>query len=86
MSNNYIVMTASAKMPSSVMSRYGRVAVVEVEDPYVVPKMIGEHARNVRQVVQTWERRYWGTTDRCAFYRALAEANQLAARLNQEQA
>ena len=82
--SRYIVMTASAKMPLTCKGRYGRVAVVEVEDPNVTPKMISERARNVRRVVETWERQYWGRTDRCAFYRAVGEAQQMADKLNAE--
>jgi hypothetical protein len=49
-----------------------------------MPKMISERAIGIRKVVQTWERRYWGTTERCAFEIAKAEAAELAAELNGE--
>ena len=80
--SRYIVMTASAKMPSSCWGKYGRVAVVEVEVSAPRPKMISRRARGVVRIVETWERCFIGTTDRCAFYRAVAEAEELAARLN----
>ena len=82
----YIVKTATAKMPSSCKGRYGRVAVLEIDDPSVDPKMISERAKNVTRIVRTWERLFWGTSSRCAFSRALAEANRLAAELNAETA
>lgn len=77
----YIVQTASAKMPASCWGKYRHVAVMEVESD-TVPAMISTRARGVRRIVQTWERRNVGTTDRCAFKRALAEASRLAAQLN----
>jgi hypothetical protein len=80
-----IVMTAAARMPSSCWGRYGRIAVVEVEDDFDGrPAMISDRARGVVRVVETWERRRVGKTDRCAFRRALAEAEALCASLNEE--
>lgn len=79
----YIVMTASAKMPASVRGRYARVAVVELDpDHEGMPAMISERARGVRRIVETWERCHVGRTARCAYQRALAEAETLAAELN----
>lgn len=80
----YVVKTSSACMPSSCWGRYGRIAVLEVrrdrgEDE---PKMISEHARCVVRVVKVWERLHIGTTDRCAFAKALAKAKSLANELN----
>lgn len=77
----YIVQTASAKMPGSCWGTYRHVAVMEVE-PGTVPAMISTRARGVRRIVQTWERRNVGTTDRCAYQRAGAEAYRLADQLN----
>jgi len=77
----YVVLTASAKMPSSVHHPYRRMAVVEIE-PGAVPAMISERARGVRRIVRTWERCATGKTERCAYRVALAEAETLAARLN----
>jgi len=77
----FIVQTASAKMPAKVKAQYRRVAVLEVV-PGAQPKMISRRARGVVRIVQTWERQHVGLTDRCAYQRALAEANALAARLN----
>lgn len=77
----YIVRGAAACMPSSCWGRYGRVAVLEVERG-AQPKMISEHARGVVRVVQTWERRNIGSTERCAYSRAWKEAEALAEQLN----
>lgn len=79
----YIVMSATAKMPSSCWGRYRRVAVVELEPDFLGrPKFIGNHARGVVRVVATWEKCHQGTTRRSAYGRALAEAEELARELN----
>lgn len=81
---NFIVITAAAKMPSSCWGRYARVAVVELEPGFVGrPAMISERARGVRRVVTTWERCHIGSTPRCAYRRAIAEAEQLCCELSQ---
>jgi len=81
--NRYIVMSASANMPSSCWGKYGRVAVVELEEGWTSrPAMISDRARGIRRVVKTWERLNIGTTERCAFARAVTDAAELAARLN----
>jgi hypothetical protein len=77
----YIVKTAAAKMPSSCKGRYRRVAVMEVADG-TEPAMISERAKGVIRIVETWERLNEGRTDKCAYRRALAEANAMAERLN----
>jgi hypothetical protein len=80
----FIVQTAAACMPNSCWGRYGRVAVLELEPGATSAAMISERARGVRRVVETWERLNIGTTDRCAFARALTEAEAMAAKLNAE--
>lgn len=77
----YIVKDSAARMPGSCKGRYHHVAVMEIE-PGTVPSMISARARGVRRIVQTWDRLNVGQTDRCAFKRALAEADRLAAQLN----
>ena len=85
----YIVQTASECMPSTCrFGEYRRVAVLEV-DPQVLeahgydePRMISERARGVVRVVKTWDRLNVGTTERCAYRRALVEARELADELN----
>lgn len=78
----FIVMTAAACMPATCKGTYRRVAVVQVFDPEVKPKMISERARNVRRIVKTWERLNVGRTDACAYRKALAEAQEMANNLN----
>ena len=79
----YIVISSSAKMPSSCRGRYRRVGVVELE-PGVEgpPTMLSSRSRQVKPVVETWERLNVGTTERCAYQRALREADALAHQLN----
>lgn len=80
----YIVKTAAAKMPGSCWGQYRRVAVLEVMAG-AEPAMISKRARGVVRVVQTWERLNVGTTERCAYERALAEARELVERLEGEE-
>lgn len=79
----YIVMTAKARMPSSCWGKYGKVAVVEREGD-LIPKSIHPNHRAVRSIVEVWDRRNIGSTERCAFDRAVIEAIQLAAQLNED--
>ena len=58
--DRFIVMTASARMPSSYRGAYRRVAVVETSG-VTEPKMISERARGCVRVVETWERCSVGT-------------------------
>lgn len=81
--NKFIVMTAAAPMPSSCKGGYRRVAVVET-DGENMPKQIHPNHKSVVRIVTTWEKLNVGTTDRCAYQRALAAANVLAQRLNAE--
>jgi len=79
----YIVMTASAKMPSSCMGRYARVAVVEVRKGSD-PRIISERCKDVIRIVQTWEHLNVGKTEKSAYHRALKEAEMLRAALNDD--
>ncbi len=81
---HYIVQTASAHMPSSCRGNYGRIAVIETRG--VQPSRIDERDRNVVRIVSRWERLNIGKTPKCAFAIALAEAFELAARLNRGEA
>jgi hypothetical protein len=74
----FIVMTAAAHMPSSCKGTYRRIAVVETDLPYgQKPKFIGDRAKGTVRVVKTWERLNCGTSPRCAYARAMREANEL---------
>lgn len=77
----YIVMTSSAKMPSKVKSPYKNVAVIET-DGEGWPKFIGERAIHTVRVVDYRGPLNVGSTPRSAFYRACAEAEALANKLN----
>ena len=82
--SRYIVMTAAAQMPASCNYHYRRVAVVEIDDSGIAPRFIGERARHLVRIVQTWERCNVGKNKRSAYTRALAEAELLCAELNAE--
>ncbi len=79
----YIVMTASAKMPSSCKGHYRRVGVVELAPGTTeYPKMMIDRAKGIARIVETWERLNVGKTERSAYAVACREAEALAARLN----
>lgn len=78
----YVVVDKAARMPARCWGRYRRVAVVEVVDPDVRVPAIDARCRNVVRVVRVWERLNVGQTARCAFARAMVEAQELAAKLN----
>jgi hypothetical protein len=77
-------MHRTAHMPSGVKAPYRRVGVVELapgqEDE---PKLLSPRARGIVRVVETWERLHARGAN-TAFHRAMAEAEALAAKLNQE--
>jgi hypothetical protein len=79
----FIVMTAAAHMPSSCKGTYRRVAVVETDlREGENPKFIGDRAKGVVRIVETWERLNCGKTERSAYAKALAEAELKCARMN----
>lgn len=81
----YVVMSASAKMPTSVKARYMRCAVVELQPGFEgYPKMISERARGVARIVQTWERQHVGSSgsEGTAFARAHKAAQYMCDQLN----
>ena len=84
----FVVMTSSAHV-SQRLRRYGgawrNVAVVEVEGDDM-PSMISERARGVVRVVTHYGARRVGKTERGDYQRAMAEAQDLAARLNADPA
>ena len=79
---HYITKTATAHMPGSCWGRYGKVAVIEVEDGVDDVAMISDRARGAIRVVEVWDRQFWGKSNRCAFAIAVIEAEALAASLN----
>lgn len=84
----YIVQTSSAHMPTSVRAPYRNVAVLELDGSGRVPAMISERARGVVRVVRVV--RHYGPQHargaNTAYAWTLAEAQQLADRLNAEHA
>ena len=76
----YIVMTSSARVPSTNPGNYRNVAVVET-DGMTTPKMISERARGVVRIVAHWGKCNVGKTERGAYQRALAEAADLVRKL-----
>lgn len=81
----FIVVEKAARMPSSCWGRYVRIGVVEVEPGFEgEPKMLSDRALGVKRIVETWERRHVGKTERCAAAVARQEAEALADRLNSE--
>ncbi len=77
----FVVLTAAACMPSSCWGSYGRVAVIET-DGVNYPKQINPTHKAVKRIVYLADKLNKGTTDRCAFRKALIEAKALAAELN----
>ena len=60
-----------------------KVAVVELEEGFDgVPSMISLRAQGVKRIVDIWRKLNVGKTGRCAYQVALAEANEIADRLN----
>lgn len=82
MKTHFIVQTAAAFMPSSCWGKYGKVAILEVEEGIDSVKMISARARGVVRVVRVYDRLSKGKTDRCAFNRALIACQAEAAALN----
>ena len=72
----FIVRTASAKMPACCWGRYGKVAVLELNEGFDASDvtMISEHARAVKRIVALWDKLNIGKTERCAFAIAKSEA------------
>ena len=80
----WIVMTASAHMPSTCRGKYRKVALVEVKDPADMPSRIDERDRRIVQVRHQGNH-HFGKTDRGAYQRALARANAECIKLNEEE-
>lgn len=75
--SKYVIKVASAKMPSSCKGRYCRIGLIEMEEEGMIPSMISDRAKGVKQIVKTWEKLFVGTTENCAYRRALAEAEKM---------
>lgn len=78
----FIVMTSSARMPNSCYGVYGNVAVVELSVMGKMPKSIDERHKSIASIPFYRGKLNVGSTEKCAFRRALAQANRIAAELN----
>ena len=81
----FVVMSSAAQMPASCWGRYRRVAVIETNG-HDWPKQINPRHRTVVRVVSTWEACNVGKTPRCAYERAMRDAQAMADKLNQGEA
>jgi hypothetical protein len=78
----FVVVSSAAAMPNSCWGVYRRVGVLEIAADADENRLtIDARRKGVVRVVTTWERLNVGTTARCAYQRALAEARELAASL-----
>lgn len=77
----YVVKASAAKMPNTCKGIYKRIGLMKVEKG-VTPTMISTHSKGVIEVVETWEKLNVGKTEKCAFAKALKEANVKAKELN----
>lgn len=85
MSKVYLIQTSSAHMPNSCWGRYRNVAILEVDS--ILRRhvsMISDRARGVVEVYQHLGHHHVGTTDRCAYAKALAQAESTLDRLEAE--
>lgn len=80
----YQLLVASAQMPASCKGVYKRIAIVETVSAER-PKMISERTKGVIRIVRSWERLHVGKTERCAYARAMREAEGLLASLQSGQ-
>lgn len=84
MATELVIKTSRAPMPGSCMGghRYYRVALLEVIKGHI-PKKIDTRSRGIVRIVQIWEPVYMGTSDRCGWARAMAEAEALSSKMGQ---
>jgi hypothetical protein len=82
-------MTSTAQMPASVKSRYRKIALVQITDEAHAagwrPARIDARDKGILSL-QNLGPYHVGTTERGAYQRALAEAEQLVERRNLEKA
>lgn len=82
----FVVISSSAKMPSSCWGRYRHVAVLEVRKGWLtsLPREISDRGLGVLRVVRTWDRVHVGKTERDAYTAAYREARTLADEYNRK--
>lgn len=85
----WIVLTSSAKMPTSVRSPYRNVALVKLTPEYaaggLIPRMLSARARGVA-AIEHLGHHFVGKTDKAAYQSTLAWAKAKAAERNAEAA
>lgn len=69
----FIIMNASTKIPGHRSSSYRRIGIVKIIAGER-PKTMNLRDRKVLAIPYTWERLHYGTTDKCAYARAMKEA------------
>jgi len=84
-SHDILVMSSAAQMPTSCKGRYRRVALLRVARG-VIPAMISARAWGVIEVLGVAEKLNVGSTDRCAFRRAVLQSTAQAHDLAEEEA
>jgi hypothetical protein len=82
----YILKISAAYMPSSCWGTYARIGLLELDGSGAAPAMISERARGVKRIVKTWEKLHvcrgqCSPKRRCAFHRAMLEAEEMLATL-----
>lgn len=73
----YAIIISQAKMPATCWGRYYRIGLVRYPADGHTPKIIRGSSKRGHEVLRTWEKLNAGTTSRCAFERALAEAEEI---------
>jgi len=81
----FVIKSSLAKMPQNCWGVYRRVAVMETETDAGEPKMISDHAKGCVAVHGVWDDCHVGSrSPRTAYQRAIAEARELVAKLENE--
>ena len=81
-----IVVTKSASMPSSCKGHYRKVYVVDLSPDAAalgyIPPQVRQGGKHIISIVRDLGPHNVGKTDRCAFARAVKEAEQIASEYN----
>ncbi len=78
--SEFVILSSAAKMPAGCWGEYRRVGLLEVRKGFK-PKQISQHPKGVIRIIKTWEKLNVGKTNRCAFQKALEEAESLCAKM-----
>lgn len=79
---HFVVHVSSARMPSNCWGKYRHVAVLEISTHVESVSMISERAKGCKKIVAYWGNLNVGTTERCAYRKALKKAHKLCDKLN----